>query len=93
LAPRRLIGFSGCCLVVLACSGKAGSHAIKGAEATDAAEVPRNAAYCDGQLRLLELPIDPSARGPWKVGSRAVAVAGLDAEVWYPASRGSADGL
>jgi len=49
--------------------------------------------YCEGALALLELPADPGARGPWQVGARPVSAAGLEAEIWYPAKAGSADGL
>ena len=45
-------------------------------------------AACAGQ-NWLPLPADPSARGPWPVGAKTVTLAGLTAEVWYPAAPGS----
>jgi hypothetical protein len=90
------IGVLGWCLLVAACSGSdgAGDHGsnVDGGSDGDSAS-PAAASYCDGQLNLLELPRDPAEPGPWKVGSRGIAAAGLDAEVWYPAAPGSADGL
>jgi len=49
--------------------------------------------FCDAWTTPLELPDDPAARGPWKVGARMVEVAGLTVEVWYSAAAGSTDGL
>jgi hypothetical protein len=46
---------------------------------------------CEG-ASLLARPADPSTRGPWAVGARTVTVAGLKAEVWYPARPGSESG-
>ena len=45
--------------------------------------------YCDDDLLLYEIPEDPVQRGPWAVSSRTVQLAGLTAEVWYPAKWGS----
>ena len=52
------------------------------------AGVPATVSGCPGQS-LYALPEDPSARGPWPVGARTVTLAGLTAEVWYPAPLGS----
>lgn len=46
---------------------------------------------CEGR-KLLALPEDPAAHGPWPVGARTITVAGLATEVWYPAERGSEAG-
>lgn len=46
---------------------------------------------CDGAA-LLSKPSDPDERGPWPVGARTVTVGRLQAEVWYPARRGSETG-
>lgn len=48
-------------------------------------------AGCDG-AKLLSKPSDPDQRGPWPVGVRTVTVGRLQAEVWYPARRGSEAG-
>jgi hypothetical protein len=42
-----------------------------------------------GTTKILTLPDDPGARGPWAVGARTVTVQGLRTEVWYPAKLGS----
>lgn len=47
---------------------------------------------CDG-ADLPGVPDDPGLPGPWAVGARAVTVAGLPGEVWYPAAPGSAAGV
>jgi len=47
---------------------------------------------CEGAA-LLARPADPGVRGPWAVGARTVQIAGLTAEVWYPARAGSDTGL
>jgi dienelactone hydrolase len=52
-------------------------------------QLPRVVSYCGGTFRGFELPSDPAARGPWQVGAKTVSVAGLRAEVWYPARPGS----
>jgi hypothetical protein len=67
----------------------AGSAAEGGAGVAGAPTVE----YCGGSTKLLELPANPGERGPWSVGSRAVTVAGFDAEVWFPARPGSTQGL
>lgn len=41
---------------------------------------------------LRTIPTDPKATGPWPVGSKAVTISGLSAEVWYPATPGSESG-
>lgn len=46
---------------------------------------------CEG-VSLLDNPVDPAQPGPWPVGARTVEVAGLTAEVWYPAELGSESG-
>lgn len=43
---------------------------------------------CDGAA-LLARPADPTARGPWPVGTRRLTVGRLDVDVFYPARRGS----
>ena len=55
-------------------------------------QLPRVVRYCDGKFQGFELPADPAARGPWQVGARTVQVAGLRAEIWYPAAVGATDG-
>lgn len=47
---------------------------------------------CDG-ARLLEIPEDPAARGPWPVGARTFTIADRTVEIWYPAPPGSDAGL
>ncbi|MBI5896410.1 MAG: hypothetical protein HZB24_10570, partial [Desulfobacterales bacterium] len=42
--------------------------------------------------KLRTIPVDPSVRGPWTVGSRTVTVGTLKTEVWYPAVPGSEAG-
>ena len=66
-------------VMMLACDG--GSSSSSGGQTT---------ACSDIQLR--NIPIDPSVRGPWPVGSRTVSVSGLTTEVWYPAVPGSETG-
>jgi Chlorophyllase len=46
---------------------------------------------CDG-AKLLAVPTDLAARGPWAVGARTVEIAGLPTEVLYPAQIGSESG-
>jgi len=50
-------------------------------------EAPETVNACEGSA-LLVTPEDPGARGPWHVGARTVTLAGLTAEVWYPAAPG-----
>lgn len=50
-------------------------------------EPPEAVNACEGSA-LLVTPEDPGARGPWPVGARTVTLAGLTAEVWYPAAPG-----
>lgn len=70
-------------------SGPAGNAADSGEDpANDRSETT----YCDGAIKLLTLPMDPGARGPWEVGARAVKIGSMDAEVWYPARHLSSDG-
>jgi len=45
-----------------------------------------------GSIQLRPIPVDPSVRGPWPVGSQTVTVSGLKTEVWYPAVPGSEAG-
>lgn len=45
-----------------------------------------------GATKLRTIPVDPSVRGPWPVGSRTVTVSNLKTEVWYPAVPGSEAG-
>jgi len=45
-----------------------------------------------GVTKLRAIPVDPSVRGPWAVGSRTVTVGTLKTEVWYPAVPGSEAG-
>ncbi len=52
---------------------------------------PGEASGCNG-AKLLAVPADPGARGPWAVGAKTVTVAGLVTEVWYPAALGSEAG-
>jgi len=59
------------------------------ADARAAAAAPPERAGC-GDARLLVAPDDPAAPGPWPVGTRTLTLAGLRAEVWYPARRDSA---
>ena len=53
------------------------------------AAVAADAAPAPGPLTL---PDDPAAPGPWPVGVRTLTLAGLRAEVWYPARPGSEAG-
>lgn len=53
-------------------------------------ETPQSTTCSDTQLR--RIPVDPSATGPWSVGSKTVTVSGLTTEVWYPAVPGSEAG-
>src|SRR5690349_17985540 len=61
------------------------------AAAPPAPGVSAEAAGCDG-AKLLALPKEPEARGPWPVGARTVTVGTLTTEVWYPAVPGSDTG-
>lgn len=47
---------------------------------------------CDG-AKLLAVPADPAAKGPWPVGARTVTIGRLKVEVWYPAVVGSDAGM
>ncbi|MBL8743519.1 MAG: hypothetical protein JNK04_20555 [Myxococcales bacterium] len=68
----------------------AGGAGTGGAAAGGAAEGGA-AEGCPG-VTLLENPADTALPGPWPVGARSVTIAGLDAEVWYPATVGSEAG-
>ncbi len=46
-----------------------------------------------GSTKLLAVPDDPSARGPWDVGVRTATVGRLTVEVFYPAQPGSTTGV
>jgi hypothetical protein len=52
---------------------------------------PCNVEGCGGAV-LCEVPADTSLRGPWAVGAKTVEIAGLTAEIWYPARFGSHKG-
>lgn len=69
-----------------ACSSTSSSPGI--AANGDASTPTPGPTTCEGS-KLLALPDDPSARGPWAVGAKTVKIAGLTAEVWYPAAAGS----
>ncbi len=45
-----------------------------------------------GNTKLREIPTDPSANGPFSVGSKTVTISGFKTEVWYPAVPGSEAG-
>lgn len=49
------------------------------------------AGACDGAA-MLPNPEDTSAKGPWPVGARTVAIEGRTVEIWYPAEPGSEAG-
>jgi dienelactone hydrolase len=75
----------------------AGSGAVAGAAGTSVAgggapPAPGDVMGC-GTTKLLPVPDDASALGPWPIGARTVqiAIAGgmMTAEVWYPAKPGS----
>ncbi|MBP8810032.1 MAG: hypothetical protein KBG48_15600 [Kofleriaceae bacterium] len=75
----RNLGALSLALCVAACGG-------------DDAPAPVDQPGCDGAT-FLPRPGDPSARGPWPVGARTVAVGRLGkVEVWYPATPGSEAG-
>ncbi|MCB9705441.1 MAG: hypothetical protein H6711_26455 [Myxococcales bacterium] len=92
-------------LVVLACSGGAEDDASAsgssstaategGTSSTSAGESEGSGTEGDGVpacegARLLPLPEDPAARGPWAVGAKTVVVADRRTEIWYPARPGS----
>ncbi len=46
-----------------------------------------------GSTKLLEVPDDPSVRGPWEVGVKTVTIGRLTAEVFYPAQPGGTTGV
>ena len=46
-----------------------------------------------GTTKLLAVPDDPSARGPWEIGVRTATVGRLTVEVFYPAQAGSTQGV
>ncbi len=69
-------------------AGAAGSGGSAGACVPTTPTPPADAAGCDAATRL-EVPEDTSARGPWPVGARLATIAGLPAEVWYPAELGT----
>lgn len=50
---------------------------------------PGEATYDEGcdEAALREVPVEAETRGPWEVGTRTVELAGLTAEVWYPAKK------
>jgi hypothetical protein len=86
------------CASLIGCSDDSetpsqGGGAAGGAGAGGAAEGGSNATVgCDG-ASLIGNPSVTSERGPWAVGARTVSIGGLTAEVWYPASPGSEDGV
>lgn len=62
------------------------------ASASDASADP-DAGVVACQPPAADIPEDTALRGPWPVGARTTTVAGLRAELWYPARRGSERGL
>jgi predicted dienelactone hydrolase len=95
---RRWLG--ACAILMGACTGPART-ATQTQTQTDAsvapvvvadAATPPGRAGCGG-ARLLPVPDDPAAPGPWPVGVRTLTLAGLRVEVWYPARPGSAVGV
>src|SRR5687768_15722818 len=58
-------------LLLAACSGE------KAEPTSNPGQLPPVVSYCGGAFRGFELPADPAARGPWQVGTKTVAVAGL----------------
>jgi hypothetical protein len=83
-------------------SGDQGSSGTSTTEPSDggpstAADAPQfttdaSVAAC-GTTKLLEVPDDPSARGPWDVGVRTATVGRLTVEVFYPAQPGTTTGV
>ena len=74
--------------LVLAACGAASSPASRAEPPVSFPLAPALGAACEG-ARLLAVPLDRAARGPWAVGARTVRVDDLTAEVWYPARPGS----
>ncbi|MBL9017395.1 MAG: dienelactone hydrolase family protein [Myxococcales bacterium] len=72
------------CLSLLLLSGACGG-------ASDPPPPGEESEGCDG-AKLLSVPADPSARGPWPVGARTVTIGRLRAEIWYPATVGAEAG-
>lgn len=93
MLDARVIAIVG--FVVSACSSSAGPNGATEGGATEdaggAADGATASGACDG-TKLLALPTDPSARGPWAVGAKTITIAGLTAEVWYPAPPASSAG-
>ena len=58
---------------------------VADAGAADAGPAPLD---CSGATSR-PVPTDTSTAGPWVVGARTATIAGLPAEVWYPAAPGS----
>ena len=71
---------------IAACGGSGGGNG------DDGPPVGTDIDGCDG-AKLLAVPADPSAAGPWAVGARTVKVGRLTVEVWYPAPPGSDAGM
>lgn len=71
----------------------AGGAAVSdaGAGGTGGSPVTATIAGC-GDSKLLPLPDDFSARGPWPVGEKTVKIGRLTVEVMYPAKPGSEQG-
>ncbi len=77
------------CLLAAGCSSEdARSRGGEPDSGTDGAEAGPSVVMGCG-VPLLQVPEDPGARGPWPVGNRAVTLAGLPTEIWYPARPGS----
>ncbi len=64
-------------------SGSGGSGGSMGTGGAVAMEV-----MCEGS-KLLAVPEDTAAPGPWPVGTKTVMLAGFTTEIWYPATPGS----
>lgn len=76
-------------LCVVSCGNARDEHARTGPPTPLAARVHYDAAPTTPPVPLVRVPIvpsDPRAAGPWLVGSRTLAIAGLTVEAWYPST-------
>jgi pimeloyl-ACP methyl ester carboxylesterase len=80
---------------LLGCSSQAGQNGQHGKSAPDLSSPQGQqggAPGCAG-TKMLPLPADPAADGPYPVGARTVTIGRLTTEVFYPAKAGSETGM
>ncbi len=71
--------------------GPTGSSGSSGSSSGGTGGAPATEVVCEGS-KLLSVPEDAAAEGPWPVGTKTVTLAGFTTEIWYPATPGSEAG-